>query len=92
MAKNIVQLHATAPSGAKCDFVTLTPFPNADGSGIVYLIEFQELDFEEKFAVGQCELTAGYVRFLEYDKSKPQGVTHVGLRLLADWIQQNLEP
>ena len=86
-----VQLHDVAPNGLRTNIITLTEVPNADKSGVKYLIEYQEYDMEGKFKVGRCDLTLGGAWFQEYDKSHYSGVSYKGLKLLAKWIEENLE-
>lgn len=80
-----MEIHNVAPNGEKTEIITLIEVPNADNSGIEYKIFFQEYSFFEKKEIGKVELINGTVRF------SGGTMTYLGLKLLADWIEKNLE-
>jgi hypothetical protein len=85
--ENIITLNNLNPNGTKRDLIYLTSVPNADYSGMEYLIEFCESEGLKKVIVGRVSLIDGVVRFAE----NYYGVTHTGLKLLAVWIENNME-
>ena len=80
-----MQIYNTAPNGLKTDIITLTEVPNADGSGMELKIEFQSFEFMDKKEVGQVSLIDGVVWF------SGGTMSHIGMRLLSDWLTENIE-
>lgn len=87
-------LYNIAPNGLKVDQVYLTSVMNLDDSGIEYYIEYVE-DFSEgdRISIGHCDLTMGYIRFDALDENAYSlGVNSSTIKLIVDWIQENMEP
>ena len=80
-----MQIYNTAPNGLKTDILTLTEVPNVDGSDIELKIEFQVFEFMDKEKVGHVSLIDGIVWFTGGT------MTHTGMRLLSDWLVENIE-
>lgn len=85
--KNVTILKNIAPNGIDCDIVTLTEVPMIDGSGIEHQVEYQDFDFLEKNLIGQVSLIDG-----QLDITDGKGYISVkGMKLLCNWIEENLE-
>ena len=58
-----IQINNIAPNGMKEDIITLTQVPNADNSGVEYLIHFQQMDFLDIEEIGTVDLMTGTTYF-----------------------------
>lgn len=86
-------LYNVAPNGLKIDQVHLTEVPNADYSGVQYLIEYVE-DFgdNKRISIGHCDLIMGNIWFDKVgDNAKTLGIRYTAMKLIIDWIENNLE-
>lgn len=77
----------------RVDQVILTRVPNLDNSGDDYRIEYLE-DFVEgsPISIGHCDLYSGCIRFdIVHDDARLIGVYYRVIKLLAQWIEENVE-
>lgn len=91
--KKFTELYNIAPNGYKIDIVTLREVPNIDNSGVEYELTYKASEgYGEQINFGRCELIGGNIRFYKIDKGAQfLGVNHKAIRLLADWIDENIE-
>jgi hypothetical protein len=86
-------IYNLAPNGLKVDQVYLTEVANVDNSGVDYLIEYIE-DFtgEKRIPIGHCDLIQGNIWFDKVgDRARTLGITYSAVKLLTDWIENNIE-
>ena len=86
-------LYNIAPNGLKIDQVWITEVPNADYSGVDYLIEYVE-DFgaDKKIPIGHCDLISGNIWFDNVgNDAKTTGLNHKAMKLIVEWIEKNVE-
>lgn len=91
--KKTTELHNIAPNGLKTDIIKIVEVPNIDNSGVEYELSYNENEgYGKPFFFGHCDLISGKIRFDKIDKdAKIFGVDYSAMRLLVNWIEENLE-
>jgi hypothetical protein len=89
------------PNGTKRDILFITPVPNNDGSGLDYVVDYQEFNTDHPeitigttpvFRLGKCNPVIGKLWF-EGCKipGYPYGISTGALLHLAKWVEEMRE-
>lgn len=91
--KKITELYDIAPNDSKTNIITLREVPNIDNSGVNYEISYKDNeDYGKVIKFGHCDLILGNIMFDKIDnEAKTLGVNYRAVKLLTDWINENLE-